>query len=167
MMIQTSPLMPLWAYAWCDHACLVIPRTNVAGNVICEYLRSDAFGNPFVNFSGMSDEYKRGLHGPFVRSLITESDFELISVQQFEKEIDAIRHFDDETSGTLPDEKWLPVQQLASQICKRNNWIFKLRLTEENKDQFHDCGWVLTIFREFIFGNPDSKSMERLIFGWD
>jgi len=158
-------LLSLWDYAWCDYHQIALPPSNVAKSVIREYLRSDAFGNPFVYFSGMSDEYKHSLHGPFFRNLI--SDFELISIQRFEKEIDAIRHFADEIFGPLPEEKWQPVRQLAFRICERNSWIFMLRLTEENKDRFHECGWVLDIFREFVFANPNSEIIERLVFGWD
>ena len=42
-----------------------------------------------------------------------------------------------------------------------------LRLTEDDVDKFHDWGFVLSVFREFIFVNPNSENVVRLIFGYD
>lgn len=141
-------------------------RCSVAEDVIRSYLKSEAFGNPFVYFNNMSGEYARQSHGPFLRTEIRESDFELISRQKLEEDVRAIRHLD-EIGGPVSDEKWESLEKLLERICSRNRWLFSLRLTEKDKSRFHDAGFVLVLFREFIFANPDSEFIERLVFGCD
>jgi hypothetical protein len=89
----------------------------------------------------------------------------LISLQQFKDEIESIHYLDD--CWIVPDEKWQPLEKLVSRICSRNCWFFKLRLTEKDKECFHEVGWILGLFREFICASPNSEIVERLVFGWD
>ena len=159
-------LLPLLDFGWCDYDRIALFRSVITEDVIREYVKSEAFGNPFVHFSEMSDEYARQCHGPFLRAKIHEADFELISRQVFKEEIKAIRYLSD-FAEVVPDEKWEPLEKLVERIYNRNSWFFSLRLTEKNKSHFHESGFVLDFFREFICASPNSEFIERLIFGRD
>ena len=127
------------------------------------YRHSDAFGTSFV---GPEPSDTPELHGPFLSSSISDSDFELITPQHFQDLIAAIP----ETSGfteSPTDDQWQAVQYLVSEVSSRHKWLFGLRLTEDSQECFHDWGFVLSIFREFICASPDSEFAERLVFGYD
>lgn len=156
-------LLPLWDYGWCEHEQVKLPRCQSPQDAIREYRLSDAFGNSFV---GPEPSHTPELHGPFQSSLISDSDFELITPKRFQELITAIP----QTSGfTEPptNEQWQSVQHLASEVSSRHTWLFGLRLTEDDKECFHDWGFVLTIFREFICASPDNDLAERIVFGYD
>lgn len=156
-------LLWLWDYGWCEHERVALPRCYSPQDIIRAYRRSDAFGTSFV---GQEPPRTPELHGPFWSTSVSESDFELITPQRFQEMIAAIA----QPSGfTTPPsaEQWQAVQRLASDVSSRCAWLFMLRLTEDDRDRFHDFGFVLTIFREFICASPDTEFAERLVFGYD
>jgi hypothetical protein len=156
-------LLSLWDYGWCEHERLALPRCQSPQEFIGAYRHSDAFGTSFV---GPESPHTPELHGPFPSSSIYESDFELVAPQRFHGLIAAIP----QTSGfTQPpsSDQWQAVQRLASEVSGRHTWLFSLRLTEDDQSRFHDWGFVLTIFREFICASPDTEFAERLVFGYD
>ena len=165
-MIQPSrQLFPLWDYGWLDHnefklaACCDPPKLTEA------YLCSDSFGSSFVGPT-LEETEASLLHGPFWRNLVTASDFQLISLDDFYGEIQEIRQpvgF----SKAATDEQWQTVELLISRLALQYKWIINLRLTEQDSARFHDWGFVLMIFREFLLANPDSEQVSRLIFGYD
>jgi hypothetical protein len=148
-------------YGWCDYARLVASRTNVATDVIREYLQSDSFGTSFIdpNLGGHQELY----HGPFHRASVLATDFELVSPQRF---IDLIDEFHYDFPESVTDGQWQEVRKLVSEIRSRHTWFFGLRLTEADQDHFHSFGDILWLFREFICGSPDSDFTERLVFGY-
>lgn len=154
-------LLSLWDYGWCEHERIAIPRSRSPQVFIGEYLRSDAFGTGFV---GPEPPYEPDLHGPFFSSLLSEPDFELITPQRFQTAIAAIPQ-----AFTRPPsaEQWQAVEHLVSEVSSRHAWLFTLRLTEDDKDRFHEFGFVLWLFREFVCGTPDTEHAERLVFGYD
>jgi hypothetical protein len=163
MITASRSLLSLWDYGWCDHARLPVTRTNVAADIIREYLRSDDFGTSFV---GPQLDSAPELHGPFRRALISESDFELVSPERF-LELIAVIRFPEGFSEPVSDEHWQEIQKLTSELRSRHSWFFALRFTEDDSTLFHEWGSVLTIFREFICASPDSDFAERLVFGYD
>jgi hypothetical protein len=156
-------LLPLWDFGWCDHDRPSLPRCHAPQDVIRQYVSSAAFGTSFV---GQENEHAPELHGPFWSSAVSEPDFELITPQRLAEEVDAIRQPPGFTEPAS-DEQWQPVQSLLSEVCSRSTWIFMLRLTENDRDRFHDWGFVLLVFREFLCASPDSDSVDRLVFGYD
>jgi hypothetical protein len=165
-MTKVAPiLLKLSDYGWCDYDRIILRRCNVAEDVIRAYLGSDAFGTPFSSGNGGTDK-----HGPFLRTVISESDFELISLQQLEDEIRAIcfsEKYSDCYSPPVSNEQWQLLHELISQICSRNTWFFALRLTLSDTDLYDERRNVLTVFHEFIGASPNSEFAERLVFGWD
>jgi hypothetical protein len=155
-------LLWLGDYGWCDHARLFVSRANTASDIIREYVDSDAFGTSFIdpNLGGHQELY----HGPFHRASIVATDFELVSPQAFNDLIDEIHH---DFTEPVTDEQWQEIRKLVSEIRARHTWFFSLRLTERDKDCFHEFGDILWFFREFICASPDFDFAERLVFGYD
>lgn len=156
-------LLSLWDYGWCEHTRVALPRCQSPQDCIRAYRHSDAFGTSFV---GPEPPHTPEMHGPFPSSSIAESDFELITPQRFYQAIAAIP----KSSGfTEPPsaKQWQAVERLVSEVSSRHTWLFMLRLTEDGRERFHEWGFVLTIFREFICASPDTGFAERLVFGYD
>jgi hypothetical protein len=156
-------ILPLWNYGWCDHDSLVVPILNKPEDVISSYINSESFCTSFV---GPKRDFFPELHGPFFKSLISESDFEQISHQQFNNLLGGLRQ-PEGFSAPATEGDWDPVLRLATEVSARNAWCFKLRPNENDFDRFHEWGSVLEVFREFLFANPDSEMIERLVFGYD
>lgn len=163
MTASSRNLISLWDYGWLDRNEVVIPRCDSASEVISAYIRSDSFGTSFV---GPQLNLEPDLHGPFLRASITPDDFQLISADQFATEIRAIRQPEGFTSPA-DDTQWQAVERVTSELARENRWIFALRLTEKDSQRFHDWGFVLDVFREFLFANPASDQLSRCIVGYD
>jgi hypothetical protein len=156
-------LLQLWDFGWLDHNEFNLPACDEWRDTITSYLGSESFATSFV---GPDLEHEPELHGPFWRSLITINDFELLSVAGFYEHVRRIRH----PKGFLEavsDEQWQAVEHLVGEMQPRYVWLIRLRLTEDDSDKFHDWGYVLTIFREFLLVNPRSEQVLRLVFGYD
>ena len=156
-------ILHLWDFGWCDHNTIIVPPIHKPSDMVQYYLNHDAFYSSFV---GPNNDYTDDIHGPFWKSLISESDFEQINQEQFLFHIGAIRH-PTEWETAVPHDQWDCALELACQIASRNTWCFRLVPNETCGDRFHDWGYVLDLFREFIFSNPNTKTIERLIFGYD
>jgi len=156
-------LFSLWDYGWLDHTEIKLTPTNDPAQLIAAYLGSDAFGTSFV---GPKLEDTPSIHGPFFRSSVAPDDFELIDSGTFFDRIKRIRHPDD-FSESATDDQWAPVEELVSKLERQHSWLFNLRLTEDNSDRFHEWGFALTVFREFVLANPNSENVARLVFGYD
>ena len=156
-------LILLWDYGWLDRSVVAIPPCDQPSDVVAAYLRSDDFGTSFV---GLQPTVTPDLHGPFWRASITPDDFYLLSSEQFAAAVATIRQPEDFTSPA-DDAQWQAVEQVTSSLARSHQWIFALRLTEEDRDHWHEWGFVLTIFREFLFADPGSDRLERCVFGYD
>jgi hypothetical protein len=157
------PILPLWDYGWLDYNEFNLPAYEKWQDAITSYLGSENFETSFV---GPELEHSSELHGPFWRSFITANDFELLSVAEFYEQIRRIRH-PDGFSKAVSDEQWQAVEHLIGEVQPRYMWLIRLRLTEDDSDKFHDWGFVLTIFREFLLVNAKSDQVSRLVFGYD
>jgi hypothetical protein len=156
-------LLSLWDYGWLDHNEFLLPPCSNSQEVVATYLRSDSFGTSFV---GPSLDQAEDLHGPFRRELIAPTDFQLVSPGEFHDQVQSIRH-PEGFSEPASDEQWRAVELLISELEKRYRWILRLGLTDDNAEKFHDWGYVLNIFQEFLLANPNSEPVSRLVFGYD
>ena|SRR5215217_2036486 len=160
---QSRQLFPLWDFGWLDHSELRLPACRESQDVVAAYLSSDRFATSFV---GPNEEKAPDLHGAFWRASIGVSDFLLISKTEFYDHIQAIRQ-PQGFSEPASDEQWQTGERVIAAIQPRYTWIMMLRLTEESEESFHEWGFVLTIFREFLLANPDAEHVSRLVFGYD
>lgn len=156
-------LLPLWDYGWLDFNEIVLPSCNHPQELIEAYLKSDTFGTSFV---GQELDDAPMLHGPFWRTSIAAIDFQLIDSDTFYEQVQRIRQPEGFTE-TPDTEQWSAVEELITKIERQNQWLIMLNLTEDNADKFHEWGFVLTIFREFLMANPNSENVVRLVFGFD
>jgi len=156
-------LLSLWDYGWLDHNEFLLPPCPSPQEVVAAYLRSNSFGTSFV---GPNLDQVKDLHGPFRRELIATTDFQFVNASEFHDQVQAIRH-PKGFSEPASDEQWQGVELLTSELEKRYSWIIRLRLTDDNVEKFHDWGFVLTIFQEFLLANPNSEEVSRLVFGYD
>ncbi|MGA2498716.1 MAG: hypothetical protein ABSH20_13305 [Tepidisphaeraceae bacterium] len=154
-------LVHLWDYGWLNCDEVVIPPCNSVSEVISAYVRSDSFGTSFV---GPLPDPMPELHGPFWRKGVAEDDFQLISTSQFAMELRAIRQHED-FGSPVDDTQWQAVEYVTSKLEQHSKWLIALRLTEKHREKFHDWGFVLWLFREFLFANPNSDRLSRCVFG--
>ena len=156
-------LLPLWDYGWLDLNEFKLPPCGQARKLIEAYLKSNYFGTSFV---GQKLDDAPNLHGAFWRDSITADDFQLIDSATFDAQIQSIRQhegFDEPVSA----EQWSAVENLMTKLKSQHQWLIMLRLTEDDGDKFHDWGFVLWVFREFLLANPNSENVVRLVFGYD
>ena len=156
-------LLALWDYGWLDLNEINLSPCSHPRELIEAYLNCKEFGTSFV---GQKLDDAPTLHGPFLRTSVTADDFQIIDSDTFYTQFRRIRQpegFDKAAN----DEQWSAVEDLISKIGPQYKWLFMLRLSEADGDKFHDWGFVLTVFREFILANPHSEKVVRLIFGYD
>lgn len=151
-------LLSLWDnYGWLDYNEIKLSPCNRPEELVDAYLSSNSFGTSFV---GPELDDAPTLHGPFWRTSITADDFQVIDSDTFYAQIRSVRQ-------PASEEQWAAVENLISKLKSQYQWLFMLRLTEDNADKFHDWGFVLSVFREFILANPNSENVARLVFGYD
>jgi len=156
-------LLSLWDYGWLDYNEIKLPPCDQPRKLIDAYLSENSFGSSFV---GTELDDAPSLHGPFWRTALTADDFQVIDSNTFYAQIQRVRQ-PEGFSEPADEEQWSAVENLISRLEPQYQWLIMLRLTEEDDDRFHDWGFVLTIFREFILANPNSENVARLIFGYD
>jgi hypothetical protein len=157
-------LFSLWDYGWLDYNEIKLAPCNQTRELIDSYLSSDIFGTSFVGPELNNDE--QTLHGPFWRTSITADDFQVIDSDTFYAQIRSVQQpegFDEPAD----EEQWRAVENLISKVKSQYQWLIMLRLTEDDADKFHDWGYVLCVFREFLLANPNSEDVARLVFGFD
>ena len=156
-------LLSLWDYGWLDYHKIKLPPCNQPRELIDLYLKSNSFGTSFV---GPELDDTPTLRGPFWRTSIAANDFQVIDSDTFYAQIVRVRQ-PEGFNEPADEEHWIAVENLISKLEAQYQWLFMLRLTEDDADKFHDWGFVLWVFREFILANPHSENVARLVFGYD
>lgn len=126
-------------------------------------MQDESFQTSFV---GPEFERAELLHGPFWRSSVNVEDFLLLNPDEFYEDIQTIRQ-PSNFREPVGDDQWKAVGDLLKTIQPQFEWLIKLSLTEKDSDKFHDSGFVLDIFREYLLANPNSSRVMRLAFGYD
>ena len=163
-MIQPARnILPLWDHGWCDCNEIVLTPSKSWQEVVRAYVSDESFETSFV---GPEFERAELLHGPFWRTKVNPEDFSLLTVDEFYEDIQSIRQ-PPEFSEPVSDAQWRAVADRLKTIQPNFEWLIKMRLTETDTDRHHDWGFVLTIFREYLFANPNSPQVSRLTFGYD
>ena len=163
-MVQPSRnILSLWDHGWCDCNELELPRSESWQEVVRAYLQDTSFQTSFV---GPELEHAELLHGPFWRAEVNPEDFRLLAVEEFYEDVQSIRQ-PPNFLEPVSDDQWRDVGDRLKMIQPNFEWLIKLRLTEIDTNKHHDWGFVLTIFREYLFANPNSAQVSRLTFGYD
>jgi hypothetical protein len=156
-------LLSLWDYGWLDYNEIKLSPCNQPSELIEAYLNSNTFGTSFI---GPEFNDAPTVHGPFWRTSISADDFQVIDSDTFYAQIRRIQQ-PESFNEPASEEQWSAVESLISKLESQYQWLFMLRLTEDDADKFHDFGFVLWVFREFILANPNSEDVTRLVFGYD
>jgi hypothetical protein len=111
-----------------------------------------------------SDKDETGIHGPFVAARIHADDFVLLEQARLEDYVRGIELADALGENTVAHDQILPHLRSA---FERHGKCYVLRRDERDKGLFHDGGFVLSVFREFLFVKKSGDGFERFVIGYD
>lgn len=150
----------LWDYGWLSRDVVQLPAATSDLQLIRQYVVSPSFHTSFLP----SDKDETGIHGPFYAGRIGAEDYIPLCKADLERYLASV-----ELSET-PDEDeterakiWLHL----GTVFARGYKCYVLRRDERNNDLFHDWGFVLIVFREFLFVDPLHGNLERFVIGYD
>ena len=155
-----SIITRLWDYGWLcrDEVKLAGASSDVA--LIEQYVASSAFHTSFLP----SDKEETGIHGPFVATHISATDFLPLREDELSKYLESVQLSDMPGEDIEERAKILHYLQLPFNDGCRG---YVLRLNETDRERFHEWGFVLFVFREFLFVGPKRDGVERFIVGYD
>jgi hypothetical protein len=155
--------LKLWDFGWLDYRDIQIPKCDSLAEMLAAYISSSSFG---ASFARPDPDVSPELHGPFKRDDVLASDFYVLTRRELQEELESVRSHPD--FGAAPSiEQWQPVEDLMLELHAANTWTVALRLTERDSSKHHDWGFVLHLFREFLFASPGSPRLSRAVFGYD
>jgi hypothetical protein len=159
--METAPIViPLWDYGWLgrDSVSLVTAPSDAA--LLEQYVTSPAFHTSFLP----SDKDETGIHGPFLADRIKASDFVPLDEASLERYLESVQLSETPGEDGIERAKVLPHLRSAFDGGSR---CHVLSVDERNKDLFHEWGFVLYIFREFLFIGSERDRLDRFIIGYD
>ena len=128
--------------------------------MIQEYFASPAFHISFVP----NDKDETGIHGPFQVDRIAPAAFVPLEEAGLEHYLESVEFSD--LPGVDETERAKALSHLRSAFHGGSR-CYVLKVDERNKELFHDWGWVLWLFREFLFIGQERDRLERFIIGFD
>jgi len=159
--METAPIViHLWDYGWLCHDSVELVPALSDSALIGQYLASRAFHTSFIP----SNKDETGIHGPFVASRIHAEDYVPLQQADLERYLGSIEL--SETPGDDVAERAKLLSHLRGEFDGGRK-CYILRRDERDKELFHDWGFVLWIFREFLFADSQRGSLERFIIGYD
>ena len=161
-MMSVSIISRIWDYGWLAGDELHFPPAASDRDLLEHYLASPAFHTSFIP----SDKDETGIHGPFFAGSIAINDF----VRFEEGGLDTYLRdllFSSEWDTPASAEQFEAVLELLRKAFGEGTYCYRLRFDEKNLDKKHDWGFVLTIFREFLFLDRQRGVIRRMIIGYD
>lgn len=150
----------VWQYGWlCSDAVKLTAELSDTA-LIEQYVASPAFHTSFLP----SEKIETGIHGPFVANLIKAEDFFPIQESDLDLYLRTVELSEVPGEDEIQRAKLLPHLRNAFSGGRR---CFVLRRDERNKELFHEWGFVIWIFREFLFINLERDSLDRFVIGYD
>ncbi len=150
----------LWDYGWLCHDTVNLPQCSSHSRLVEHYISSPAFYTSFIP----SEKDETGIHGPFVAAKIHASDFVSLEQVHVEDYIRGIEIAEAPEENAAAQNEILPHLNSAFERCGTS---YVLRRDERDKELFDDWGFVLFLFREFLFPNPSRTGFERFVIGYD
>lgn len=159
--METTPiLVRLWDYGWLCRDRVKLAGASSDAALIEQYVASPAFHTSFL--PNHKDE--TGIHGPFVAGRITAADFVPIGKTELGQYLESVQLSD--TPGEDVAERAKMLSQLRAPF-EEGCTGYVLKRDERDRELFHEWGFVLSIFREFLFVGPERDCMERFVVGYD
>ena len=159
-METVSILTRIWDYGWLCHDSVALAAASSDAALIEQYVRSPAFHTSFLP----NEKDETGLHGPFVADRITPTDFVAIQEAELGQYLESVQVSDTPAEDLAAHAQILPFLQAAFEGGRR---CYVLRRDERNRELFHEWGFVLFVFREFLFIGPARDCVERFVIGYD
>jgi hypothetical protein len=159
--METAPILTrLWDYGWLCRDRVRLASASSDEELIEQYAASRAFHTSFVP----NDKDETGIHGPFAAGRITAADFVPLSEGELGEYLESIQLSDTPGDDVAERAKILPHLRIA---FERGCRCYVLSRDERNRELFHEWGFVLHIFREFLFIGPERDCVERFVIGYD
>jgi len=152
----------IWDYGWLAGDEVEVPPGSSDRDALEHYLASPAFHTSFFP----SDKDETGIHGPFLASRIAVNDFVPFEEAALEGYLKALLCSTEWDTPASAEEFAAVLEQLRKSFAEGMR-CHLLRLDESRSDLHHDWGFVLTVFREFLFLGPRSGLIRRFIIGYD
>ncbi|HWX22357.1 MAG TPA: hypothetical protein VN578_20850 [Candidatus Binatia bacterium] len=152
----------IWDYGWLAADDVEVPGGSSDGDVLEHYLASPAFHTSFLP----SDKNETGIHGPFLADRIAASDFVPFQQVSMEGYLKALLYSPEWETPATP-EQFAEVLAEPQKPFAQGMRCFLLRFDESYSDLHHDWGFVLTVFREFLFLGQRPGLIRRFVIGYD
>ena len=113
-----------------------------------------------------SDRDETGIHGPFIADRIVASDFVPLKESALEEYLADLLYSTEWDSPASAEQFAAVLNQLRKPFAQGMRCFF-LRFDESRSDLHHDWGFVLTVFREFLFLGRRPGVIARFVIGYD
>jgi hypothetical protein len=150
----------LWDHGWLSRDRVELPAAPSDATLIQEYVASSAFHTSFLP----SDKDETGIHGPFQAGRIAAADFLPLEEPGLEPYLQSVELSESPGEDEAERAKVLPYLRSAFHGGSR---CYVLRADERSKELLHDWGFVLCVFREFLFIGSERDRLDRFIIGYD
>ena len=161
--MNTSPIVArIWDYGWLCKDQITLPAVGSDAALIEQYISSPTFHTSFLP----SDKDETGIHGPFIASKISTSDFVKFEPHQTEIYLKDLLN-SEEWSEPADAYQFSAVFQQLQNAFDSNSRCYLLRFSEADTELMHDWGFVFTVFREFLFVDNARDTITRFVLGYD
>jgi hypothetical protein len=159
--METAAILTrLWDYGWLCRDSVKLAAESSDAALIERYFASPAFHTSFL--PNHKDE--TGIHGPFVAERITATDFVPLQEAELGLYLESVQVSDTPAEDVAARAKMLPYLRAAFEGGRR---CYVLSRNERNRELFHEWGFVLFVFREFLFVGAARDCVERFVIGYD
>lgn len=159
--MDTAPIVErLWDYGWLCHDTVQLAAAASDLDLVQQYVASPAFQTSFLP----SDKDETGIHGPFEAGRISAEDYLPLHEADLESYLASVEL--SETPGDDVAERAKLLPHLRSAFAGGRS-CYILRRDERDKEMFHEWGFVLCVFREFLFAGEQRDRLERFVIGYD
>ena len=152
----------IWDYGWLAGDEVEVAAGSSDRDVLEHYLASPVFHTSFLP----SDKDETGIHGPFHASRIAANDFAPFEEAALEDYLKLLLYSAEWDTPASAEQFTAVLEQLRKPFAQGMR-CYLLRLDESRSEIHHDWGFVLTVFREFLFLGCRPGLINRFIIGYD
>ena len=161
--MTASPVIThIWDYGWLAGDEVEVPAGSSDRDVLEHYLASPAFHTSFLP----SDKDETGIHGPFIADRIKVSDFAPFEEAGLEECLKALLYPPEWDRPASAEQLDAVLKHLRKPFAEGMR-CYLLQFDESRSDLQHDWGFVLTVFREFLFVGHRPGFISRFVIGYD
>jgi hypothetical protein len=159
--MDTAPIVArLWDYGWLCRDTVQLTAAASDSQLLQQYVASPSFHTSFLP----SDKDETGIHGPFEAGRISADDYTPLREANLESYLESVELSETPGDDVAERAKLLPHLRDAFAGGRR---CYVLRRDERSKELFHEWGFVLFVFREFLFVGEQRDRLERFVIGYD